>query len=210
MTEKGAHMAWRSSHGSVAARHEEILGQSPRIEPVSELTEDLLAVIAPPAGYEAKAGDVPLMYSMLLHNVGFLKCFKPMSSYFIQEGILAPRLRELAILRIAWLNQFPFIWGEHVEWAYRVGMTADEIERVTIGSAAEPWSALDQAVLAAVEELFANGIISDATWAQLAAELPDDALIEIPAVTGQYQTLGYLQNSLRLPLWETNPGLSAR
>ena len=34
--------------------------------------------------------------------------------------------------------------------------------------------------------------------------------VELPILIGQYQTLGYLQNALRVPLWPGNEGLAAR
>jgi hypothetical protein len=113
-------------------------------------------------------------------------------------------------MRAAWLNRVPFIWGEHVRYARHVGMTDEEIESVTQGSQAPIWNRHDRAVVRAAEELVGESMISDETWAVLAETLSEKQLIELVACVGQYQTLGNLQNSLRIPLWDGNPGLSAR
>jgi hypothetical protein len=52
-------------------------------------------------------------------------------------------------------------------------------------------------------------MISDATWATLAETYDAARLIEVLSLIGQYQALGYIQNSLRIPLWEGNDGLAA-
>jgi alkylhydroperoxidase family enzyme len=128
----------------------------------------------------------------------------------LSRGALTKRDRELAILRIGWLCQAPYEWGEHVHIAKSVSISSEEIERVTVGSAAPGWNEHERAILRATEELHANAMISDATWSSLAQRLDHQQLIELPIVVGQYQTVAYYQNSLRLRLHEGNAGLSAR
>ena len=43
----------------------------------------------------------------------------------------------------------------------------------------------------ATEELHANAMISDATWATLSKRLDDRQLIELPVLVGQYQGVAY-------------------
>ena len=65
-------------------------------------------------------------------------------------------------------------------------------------------------MLRAVDELVTTAMISDATWAVLERSLDAAQLIELPVVVGTYQATAYLQNSLRLTLRPSNPGLAAR
>jgi alkylhydroperoxidase family enzyme len=126
------------------------------------------------------------------------------------RGTLSPRDRELAVLRIGWLCQAPYEWGEHVIVAKKVGISSEEIERVTQGADAAGWSDHDRAILRATEELHGDAMISDATWLTLSATLDDKQLIELPILVGQYQAVAYYQNSLRLRLHRGNIGLAAR
>jgi alkylhydroperoxidase family enzyme len=123
---------------------------------------------------------------------------------------LPGRDREVAVLRIGWLCRAPYEWGEHVLIAKKLGVTSAEIEAITIGSTAPGWSVHDRAILRAVEELYADAMISDATWATLAERYDERQLIELPVLIGQYQAVAYYQNSLRLRLHHNNPGLTAR
>jgi alkylhydroperoxidase family enzyme len=194
----------------MTARDQHVLGKPPRIAPMGEVPEEMREWVVPLADYRREGVDIPPLYGMLLHNPELLKRFKPMSSHFLASGSLPLRDREIAILRVAWLCQAPYVWGEHVQIGKRVGLTSEEIERITVGSNADGWSAHDRALLRAAEELRADAMITDATWATLADTLDAGRLIELPILIGQYQNLAGLMNSVRLPLTPGNLGLSAR
>jgi hypothetical protein len=53
-------------------------------------------------------------------------------------------------------------------------------------------------------------MISDATWEMLAKRLDEKQLFELAVLVGQFTTVAYFQNSLRLRLSEDNKGLRAR
>jgi 4-carboxymuconolactone decarboxylase len=125
-------------------------------------------------------------------------------------GTLPPRQRELAILRTAWLVRSPFEWGEHVAFGKKLGLTSEEIERITQGSAAPGWSEHDAAVLRGVEELLGDHAVSDATWAVLAKSWNEQQLIELPGLVGSYTLTAMMFNSLRMGLLPDNPGFQAR
>jgi alkylhydroperoxidase family enzyme len=194
----------------IKEREAAITGKPIRIQPVSELTDEMRALTKSPPGYEGKAAKQPAMYGVLLHNTELLRRYNDIMVYFLGYGQLPLRLRELAILRVGWLRQVPFIWGEHVAVGHRIGMTTEEIERVTVGSSAPGWSDEDRAVLKATEELLDVAMISDETWAALSKTLNEKLLVEFLSLVGQYQALGYIQNAVRVPLFEGNPGLTAR
>jgi alkylhydroperoxidase family enzyme len=191
-------------------REAEILGQPPRIAPLTTVSEEMKAWVTPLAGYGENAGPVPPLYGMLLHNPELLKRFKPMSSHFLAASTLPVHEREIAILRVAWLAQAPYPWGEHCGIGQRAGLTPEEIERITVGSAAPGWSGHERAILSAVEELYADAMISDKTWAILAESWGPGQLVELPILVGQYRSLCGLMNSVRLPLLPGNPGLGGR
>jgi alkylhydroperoxidase family enzyme len=186
------------------------ISEAPMTEEIAELLHVSPEVIEKYGGRGSKSGG-PNMYAQMAHNPGLLRLFKPLSSFFGMHGLLPARDREIAILRIAWLNRQPFIWGEHVRLGHsQGGLTSEEIERITQGSGAPGWSEHDRAILAAVEQLRETSDIAEATWDVLRRSWSEGQLVELPALVGQYQMLGYFQTVLRFQLWEGNPGLSAR
>jgi 4-carboxymuconolactone decarboxylase len=195
-------------------RMEQITGGPQRIAPLRE--EDMseegrqFAVELRKAFNIPENGSMPeVMRTMLVHPDLF-KVQMDTGIMFAAKGTIPPRERELAILRNAWICAAPYEWGEHVDIGKRFGLTGEEIERVTQGSAAAGWSDLDRAVLQGVEEFHADHCLSEATWTALASFWDDRQMMEFPALVGTYIATALAQNSMRVPLAPNNPGLAHR
>jgi alkylhydroperoxidase family enzyme len=187
-----------------------ILGESQRILPPSDLSDEMRALAAPPPGY-GKPGQLPEIYATMLHAPRVLPLYRSLGVYFLATGTLSPRDRELAILRVGWLCQSPYEWGEHVVIGKKAGLTSEEIECIKEGPASPAWNPQDRAVLKAVDELLDTAMIADATWQALAERLQEEQLVELVLLIGQYQGTAYYLNALRIRLREENPdGLLAR
>lgn len=208
--------------GDAQRRREiEILGQPPRLPPLTQeecgpearaLSARLMQAIGRPWGVTTETGEprpVSEQIAILLRHRDLYRAHLETGIVLLQ-GALPPRDRELVILRTGWLCQAPLEWCEHVAIAKRMGVSSAEIEQVVQGSSAPGWDAHDQALLRAVEELHAGAMISDETWAALAERLTPEQLIELPILVGQYMTVAFYQNALRIRLTGENGGLSAR
>lgn len=225
---------------AVARRHAQILDGAPRIAPMAideysgdlapliaqmidinraidsreaELLTDVVAAGAPGSRSadmaEALARLPEIMRTMLRHPALFARLTE-VGVHLLTQGALPARDRELAILRMAWLCRAPYEWGEHVMIARKVGISRADVQRIVLGSGDPAWSVEDRAILRAVEELHADAMISDETWATLALRLDEAQLIELPILIGQYQAVAYYQNALKLRLHGGNSGLAAR
>jgi len=190
------------------AREEEIFARPQRILPPENLTDEQRALAMPPPGH-GRGGMSP-NFAVMLHSPELAAAFKGLGSYYLNHGQLPFRERELVILRMAWLCQSPFEWGEHVRLGHKVGLTTTEVERLTAGSTAPGWSEPDRALVAAVEEMHGHAMIAAETWDVLAAHFTPAQLIEIPLLAGQYQGLAYFLNSIGITPVEGNEGLRAR
>jgi alkylhydroperoxidase family enzyme len=202
------------------ARHHEVLGQPPRIAPLERLavaeqvqadTARLRADIVGDNSAPLPLDAIPeIMFTMVKFPEIWAR-YMAVSMYLQgPKGALAPRDRQLAILRTGWLLQAPYEWGEHVRHSKMVGITSEEIERVIVGSSAPEWDNHDRAIIRTAEELRDGAMVSDATWAQLALKLTEAQLLELLLLIGQFSTTAYFQNALRLRLEPGNPGLTAR
>lgn len=196
------------------ARTEQVLGQPPRIEPmtqsaISERGMELLDRLRRDYS-ERGSGEVHPTFLTLFKHHDMTQAYLELGVLLTFQAALAPRDKELAILRTAWLCGTPIAWGEHVRTGKDAGLGSEDIERLTQGSAAPGWREGDRAIVRAAEELHFDSMISDETWAALAARLDDRQLIELPIIVGHYHMTAFMQNSLRFPKRESNPGLSAR
>jgi alkylhydroperoxidase family enzyme len=122
------------------------------------------------------------------------------NSVLLKSTVLAPRLRELTVLRVAWKTGSTYEWAQHVRTANRNGITQEEVLRIPEGADAAGWTSLERDLLAATDQLLDSHIVDDATWERLSAELDEQQLIEMLFVIGTYTALAMVFNSLRLQL----------
>jgi len=205
--------------GKIEARHEEVLGQPPRIPPCDRqsVAQEVQATTQRLRG--GVVADQPPLPLEAIPEIMFTMCRYPdlwqrMIDLTLEvqgaNATLDLRDRKLAILRTGWLCQAPYEFGEHVNQAKRAGFTTAEIERIVIGSSAPDWNDHERAILSAVEELYADSMVTDETWEQLSRRLTDQQLVELLALVGQFVATAYFQNSMRLRLEADNQGLAAR
>lgn len=195
----------------IASREAHVLGDGPRIAALedNEMAGETRAIVdrVRAAAGAGPAAEVPeYMRTMVKHPELFRAQMEIGRVLF--KGLIPPRERELAVLRIGWLAGAPFEWGEHVKISQRYGVTREEIGRVKLGSAAPGWNEHDAAILRGVEELLEDFALSDATWEVLAKRWDEAQMVEFPSMVGQYVAIAFIQNSLRIRLAVENTGLS--
>jgi alkylhydroperoxidase family enzyme len=107
------------------------------------------------------------------------------------------REKEIIILRIAWLCQSDYEWQHHVAGSKQQKLFSDDvIERIKEGPEAEGWEPSDAVLVQAVDELYANNVVSEATWKSLSELYTTPQLIEILFIVGYYNLLAWTMNSL--------------
>lgn len=199
------------------ARHDYIFGKPTRLPalPPEERTEsqqkifDEISVVKVD-GVLKPRDDLDSLEILIRHSELYLAHLE-VAKKFLSDGEMSVRDRELAILRIGWLSQAPFEWASHVMIAKRHGITTEEIEQVIVGSSSAIWNDHDRAIVRAMEEIHFDSMISDESWDTLAKSYSDKELMELIILAGQYKTVAYLQNSLRLRLSpKSKDGLNAR
>ena len=195
----------------LAERTAQVVGEGPKIaaHADSEMASETRAIVDKirlSAG-AGTAAEVPEFMRTMVKHPELFRAQMEMGTVLF-KGLIAPRERELAVLRIGWLAGAPYEWGEHVKISQRYGVSREEIARVQQGSSAPGWSEHDAAILRGVEELMSDYAVSDATWDILAKTWDEAQLLEYPAMVGQYVVTAFVQNSIRSRLAPENPGLS--
>jgi len=203
---------------SIKAREAEIIGKPPRIQPRRDdahlaRAREMMAKIAGAASGKAAPIADENIPDMILVAMGHAELFEPLvnvSLQLLKNPSLPLRDRQLVILRVAWIRQIPYVWGEHVVVSKKLGLSSEDIEQVTVGSDSDHWTGHERALLQAVEELLDTAMITDQPWEILAQQYNEKQLFELPVLVGQFSTVGYFQNALRIPLSKVNEGLKAR
>lgn len=155
--------------------------------------------------FEALAEISPGMKPPNVNVVGFFAHHPELATPFLawnhyvnsRRSTLPRRVREIAILRVAWRRRSRYEWAQHLKIARRAGVTDEEIAEARGASPAGT-------LIAAVDELTDTPGLSDATYAALSAEFDEKQLIDLVFLIGTYSTLSMAFNTFGVPL---DPGL---
>jgi 4-carboxymuconolactone decarboxylase len=151
-------------------------------------------------------GKVVNIFRVLMQHPRLARAWSKFASYILSDQqTLAPREREILILRIGWLNQAPYEWEQHVRIGKAAGLTDDEIDRIGKGPKAG-WNRPDAALIQAADDLFENSVVSDETWKVLSERYNTEQMMDAVFTIGQYNLVSWALNSLGVPLDDYLPG----
>ena len=126
--------------------------------------------------------------------------FNTFNGHVLFGSTLSTRQRELLVLRVATLRHAAYEWAQHVVLAGDAGIREDEVDRVVEGPDADGWSPFEAALLRAVDELLADAMVSDATWATLAGDLDTEQLMDVVFTVGAYEIVAMAFKSFGVEL----------
>jgi len=175
------------------------MGEQPRVPPVSpaDLDPEAAELLANTGKSDSN------MFKTLVRHPRLFKRWMPFG-HTVLMGTLPVRDRELLVMRTAHRTGCDYMWVHHEPIALDAGLDAAEIARVREGPSAGEWSTFDAVLLRAVDELGDDYLISDATWAALAARYDDRQLIEVPMLVGHFTMLALVIGSLGVELEEVD------
>lgn len=187
----------RSAHERLAPLPRDRWGDDARAALAGAFGAEAAARLAAP---DADAPPVANVLGVLMHHPALAGPFLAYNAVLLREPALGHRLRELAVLRVAWRTRSDYEWAQHVRIARELGVTDDEIDAIAAGDAARAWPPPESDVLAATDQLLDRHRVDDATWARLAAHLDPPQLVELVFVVGTYSGLAMAFNSFGLQL----------
>lgn len=155
-----------------------------------------------------KQGRVYNIFKTLTNHPDLAKRWMVFANHILGKSTLPVRERELIILRIGYLCQSGYEWGQHVLIARQAGMTDAEIRSCKTGPTTPGLSELDRLLLQATDELHNDAHVSDATWSGLSKLLSTQQLMDVVFTVGQYNLVSMALNSFGvqpdagLPGWD--------
>lgn len=168
----------------------------PRVAPLadSELDAEQREVLAPFGGH------VLNIFRTMARAPKALKRFNLWGGYILSDrNSLAPRERELLILRTGWLCRSGYEWVQHTRIGLQSGLDQEEIDRIKAGPEAPGWSAADAALLRVADDLVRDFFVGDATWAGL-SDLSERQRMDAVFTVGQYTQVSMFLNSFGVQL----------
>src|SRR5262245_18790250 len=115
------------------------------------------------------------MFQVLLNHPTLARAINDLLATMLWHGRLAPRLRELVIMRIGWVTACDYEWTGHWRLACGLGVPADDLLAVRAWSSNDGFGTAERAVLAATDEVVRDGVVSAPTWAACEREFGGDS-----------------------------------
>lgn len=173
-------------------------GTEPRIAPLeppyeADLESQLMKWMPPGSAVEPLA-----LFRTLCVHPELAARMRPLGAGILGHGRIAPREREIVILRTCALCGAEYEWGVHaVAFGSAVGLTAEQIA-ATASGATESWSDRDRLLVRLADQLHETNDIDDQLWADLTGKFGHPELIELFVTAGWYRTLAYVMNAARI------------
>jgi 4-carboxymuconolactone decarboxylase len=138
------------------------------------------------------------IFATLAHHPKLMKRWLVFGNHVLAKSTLAPRDRELLILRTGWNCRAPYEWGQHVAIARGLGISDAEIARISVGPDADGWAPADALLLRAADELHDDQSLADATYSALAARYDAQGLLDLVFTVGRYHLVSMALNTFRV------------
>ena len=153
-----------------------------------------------------RQGRIFNIFKTLTNHPALAKRWMVFANHILGKSTLSERDRELVILRIGYLCQAGYEWGQHVLIAREAGMSDDEIRSCKTGPETPGLSELDKLLLTATDELHGDAHVSDATWAGLSQHYNTQQMMDLVFTIGQYNLVSMALNSFGVQPDEGLPG----
>jgi len=159
-------------------------------------------------GARARGDDTLDVFQTCLRNLELCRNWMAFTNYILSDrSSITPRDRELLILRTAYLCRSDYEWAQHAALGLRIGLTNEELARITRGPDAAGWTPADATLLRAADELHRDQHVSDTTWTRLRERYDDRQMMDIIFTVGQYTIVSMYLNSAGVQLEKGQTGI---
>ena len=140
------------------------------------------------------------LHKLLVNSPDMARAFNGVGSYIRFKSKLDPRLRELAILQVGWLERSEYEFTHHVKIGKEFGVTDEDIAGLIAdtegkSSKLEP---LAKAILRGAREMVRELAMSEATFAEIRKDLSDAHMTDpsvAKAAHGGIRVLAFMKNA---------------
>ena len=142
------------------------------------------------------------VFKVMAHTPELMEAWWSMMATTFTRLQLAPRLRELAILRLFQLTHCPYGYAHHVRIGHDVGITDEEIGDLGRYAQSDRFSALDRVVLEYTDAVTRLDDNAPALAAKLRGELSEREVVELTFCIANWNLMAHLLLPLEVEVEE--------
>ena len=121
------------------------------------------------------------LHKLLVNSPDMAMAFNGIGNFIRHKSKLDPRLRELAILQVGWLERSEYEFTHHVKIGKEFGVTDEDIQGLFAETEGKPskLEPLARAVLRGAREMVRELAMSDASFAEIRKDLSDEQMTDL-------------------------------
>ena len=155
-----------------------------------------VARFEPPAGRGIAVGRTFGLYPKLSQR------WSPRQNFINRSSKLTPRHREMLILRMGWNCRSEYEWAKHVGSVGRARDHGLDPVKIAEGPAAAGWDPFESTLLRVSDEVYRDGVVSDATWRALSERFDTGLAMSAIVTTSGYRAISLSLNTYGVQLEE--------
>lgn len=129
------------------------------------------------------------------HHPALANAFSPLNVHLLSENTLPVKLRQIAIMRVAWITGATYMWSSHLNTSKLVGLTDEFYAPVQRGAGDPYFTQFERTVIRATEELVRDQKVSDANWDALRVEWDEKQMLDFLFTVGCYTMVAGVMRS---------------
>ena len=133
-----------------------------------------------------RGGRLTPLDGMLLHSPPFADGWNSLLGAIRGSSTLPPEIRELAILRVAWLNGADYEWAAHEPVARAAGMTTEQLAALQDGGDTSALADRQRAALAYTDAMTRDIVVDGELFGVLGRHFDDRQVVELTATVAAY------------------------
>jgi alkylhydroperoxidase family enzyme len=149
---------------------------------------------------EQNGARVLNLYRVTAHAADVLPHFLRLGNSLLSRTELSPKLRELAILRVAKLTNSEYEWAQHYPVALEAGITEEQTRAISHWNSSKVFTVEERAVLQYVDEVTQNVEVEEGTFKSLAEHLNERCIVELTLSIGYWGMVARLLVPLRVDI----------
>ncbi|MBV6272614.1 carboxymuconolactone decarboxylase family protein [Alcaligenaceae bacterium CGII-47] len=146
----------------------------------------------------AERGSVLHLYQMLLHSAPVAQGWLNHLTGIRQQTVLPGDIREMVIMRIAYLNRAPYEADQHAPIALAQGLSQGQLDALRAGPLDKVFNARDQAVLAYTDAMTLDVQVADDIFAAVKGYFDARELVELTATIATYNMVSRFLEALHI------------
>lgn len=166
----------------------------PPIRP-EDATDEVREFLAKWTGGIFQNADTNPVLLTFAHHPKLADLFSQLNIHLLSTSTLPVKLRQIAIMRTAWICKATYMWSSHLNTSIRCGLSPDMFRPIQVGAGDPYFTDFERVVIRATEELVNDKKLSDATWQALKAEWSNAQMLDFLFTVGAYVTVAGVMRS---------------